>query len=125
RRRDPAQARRRRPAHRSGDRLRVRDARAGGRHMSPLRSLRSLKLKLGIVIVAAVLITAAATIVAVRWLALPSIVGAGAGVALALGCVHLLARGTTKPLREMAAAARAMARGEHGRQVAVTSNDEV
>jgi signal transduction histidine kinase len=93
--------------------------------MSPLQSLRSLKLKLGIVIVAAVLITAAATIVAVRWLSLPSVVGAGAGVALALGCVQLLARGTTKPLREMAAVATAMARGEHGRQVAVTSHDEV
>jgi signal transduction histidine kinase len=93
--------------------------------MSPLQSLRSLKLKLGIVIVAAVLITAAATIVAVRLLGLPSVVGAGAGVALALGCVQLLARGTTKPLRDMAAAASAMARGEHGRQVAVTSNDEI
>ena len=95
------------------------------RAMRPLQSLPSLKLKLGIVIVAAVWITAVATIVAVRWLGLPSIVGAGAGIALALGCVQLLARGTTKPLREMAAVASAMARGEHGRQVAVTSNDEV
>jgi signal transduction histidine kinase len=93
--------------------------------MSPLGSLGSLKLKLGIVIVSAVLITAAATVIAVRWLGLPSVVGAGAGVALALACVQLLARGTTKPLREMAAVATAMARGEHGRQVAVTSNDEV
>jgi len=93
--------------------------------VSPLRSLSSLKLKLGIVIVAAVCITAVATIVAVRVLALPSIVGAAVGVALALACVQLLARGTTKPLREMAAVATAMARGEHGRQVAVTSSDEV
>jgi signal transduction histidine kinase len=93
--------------------------------MSPLRSLSSLKLKLGIVIVAAVWITAAATLIAVRWLGLPSIVGAGAGIAVALACVQLLARGTTKPLREMASAASAMAHGEHGRQVAVTSNDEV
>jgi signal transduction histidine kinase len=93
--------------------------------MRPLQALPSLKLKLGIVIVAAVWVTAVATIVAVRWLGLPSIVGAGAGIALALACVQLLARGTTKPLREMAAVATAMARGEHGRQVAVTSNDEV
>ena len=93
--------------------------------MSPLGSLSSLKLKLGIVIVAAVWITAVATIVAVRWLGLPSIVGAGAGIVVALACVQLLARGTTKPLREMAAVASAMARGEHGRQVAVTSTDEV
>jgi signal transduction histidine kinase len=93
--------------------------------MSPLQSLSSLKLKLGILIVAAVWITAVATIVAVRLLGLPSMVGAATGIALALACVQLLARGTTKPLREMAVAASAMARGEHGRQVAVTSNDEV
>jgi signal transduction histidine kinase len=93
--------------------------------MRPLQSLGSLKLKLGIVIVAAVWITAVATIVGVRWLGLPSIVGAGAGIVLALGCAQLLARGTTKPLREMAAVATAMARGEHGRQVTVTSGDEV
>ncbi|MDX6719756.1 MAG: hypothetical protein QOJ63_2010 [Solirubrobacteraceae bacterium] len=93
--------------------------------MRPLQSLSSLKLKLGIVIVAAVWITAVATIVSVRLLGLPSMVGAAAGIVLALGCAQVLARGTTKPLREMAAAATAMARGEHGRQVAVTSNDEV
>ena len=93
--------------------------------MRPLQSLPSLKLKLGIVIVAAVWITAVATVVGVRWLGLPSIVGAAAGIALALACVQLLARGTTAPLREMAAVASAMARGEHGRQVTVTSNDEV
>ncbi len=93
--------------------------------MRPLQSLPSLKLKLGIVIVAAVWITAAATLVAVRWLGLPSIVGAAAGVALALACVQLLARGTTAPLREMAAVAGAMAAGGRGREVAVTSGDEV
>jgi signal transduction histidine kinase len=93
--------------------------------MRPLDALESLKLKLGIVIVAAVVITAAATLVAVRLLGLPSIVGAAAGIVLALGCVQLLARGMTAPLREMSAVATAMARGEHGRQVTVTTNDEV
>ncbi|MGI8730884.1 MAG: HAMP domain-containing sensor histidine kinase [Solirubrobacteraceae bacterium] len=93
--------------------------------MSPLGSLSSLKLKLGIVIVAAVWVTAVATTVAVRWLGLHPIAGAAGGIVLALGCVQLLARGTTKPLREMAAVATAMAGGEHGRQVAVTSRDEV
>jgi signal transduction histidine kinase len=93
--------------------------------MRPLQSLHSLKLKLGIVIVAAVVVTAVATTVAVRLLSLPSIVGAAAAIVLALVCVQLLARGMTAPLREMAAAATAMARGEHGREVAVTSNDEV
>src|SRR5689334_23376757 len=39
--------------------------------------------------------------------------------------VQVLARGMTWPLREMAGAARAMARGEHGRRVTATSRDEV
>ncbi|MEA2129475.1 MAG: hypothetical protein QOJ85_2366 [Solirubrobacteraceae bacterium] len=93
--------------------------------MRPLDALESLKLKLGIVIVIAVVITATATLVAVRLLGLPSIVGAAAGIVLALGVVQLLARGMTAPLRDMAAVATAMARGEHGREVAVTTNDEV
>ncbi len=93
--------------------------------MNPLQSLPSLKLKLGIVIVAAVWITAVTTILGVRQLHLPALVATLAGILLALACVQLLARGTTKPLREMASVASAMARGEHGREVAVTSNDEV
>jgi signal transduction histidine kinase len=44
---------------------------------------------------------------------------------IALGLVQLLARGMTSPLREMAAAASAMARGEYGRRVRATSRDEV
>ncbi len=92
---------------------------------NPLRELPSLKLKLGIVIVVAVWITAVTTIVGVRAANLPSLVATLLGIALALAVVQLLARGTTKPLREMAAVASAMARGEHGREVAVTTNDEV
>ena len=39
--------------------------------------------------------------------------------------VQVIARGLTAPLREMAAAAEAMARGEHGQQVEVRGRDEV
>jgi signal transduction histidine kinase len=39
--------------------------------------------------------------------------------------VQFLARGMTSPLREMAAAASAMARGDYGRRVRATSRDEV
>ncbi|MEJ7666362.1 MAG: histidine kinase dimerization/phospho-acceptor domain-containing protein [Hymenobacter sp.] len=39
--------------------------------------------------------------------------------------VQVLARGMTSPLREMAAAATAMARGDYGRRVTATSRDEV
>ena len=45
--------------------------------------------------------------------------------ALALGLVQILARGMTSPLREMADAAAAMARGDYGRRVTATSRDEV
>jgi HAMP domain-containing protein len=38
---------------------------------------------------------------------------------------QFLARGMTSPLREMAAAASAMARGDYGRRVTATSRDEV
>jgi signal transduction histidine kinase len=89
-----------------------------------LRELRSLKLKLGIVILAATVVTAATTVAAVA-AGLPSVAGALAGIVLALGCVQLLARGTTAPLREMAAVASAMAAGEQGHEVAVTTADEV
>jgi signal transduction histidine kinase len=46
-------------------------------------------------------------------------------VVLGLAMVQLLARGMTSPLREMAAAAGAMARGDHARRVRATSRDEV
>jgi signal transduction histidine kinase len=44
---------------------------------------------------------------------------------LSLVMVQLLARGMTSPLREMAAAASAMARGDYRRRVRATSRDEV
>ena len=46
-------------------------------------------------------------------------------VVLALIVTQLLARGMTSPLREMTAAARAMARGDYTRRVRATSRDEV
>src|ERR671914_1203318 len=39
--------------------------------------------------------------------------------------VRFLARGMTSPLREMAVAAQAMARGDYGKRVTATSRDEV
>ncbi len=92
--------------------------------MRPLDRLASLKLKLGSVIVAAVVTTLVVNEVGLRWNLKPAFRGAvAAGLALAM--VQLLARGMTSPLREMADAARAMERGEHGRRVTATSRDEV
>jgi signal transduction histidine kinase len=90
----------------------------------PLDTVRSLKIKLGAVIFSAVAVT-----VFVYWLCLkagvwPSVSGIVAG-SVALVMVRFLARGMTSPLREMADAARAMAKGNYDRRVSATSRDEV
>jgi signal transduction histidine kinase len=92
--------------------------------MRPLDVLSSIKMKLGIVILAAV-----GVVVLVHALGVGAelpllLVGVVAG-ALALGMVQILARGMTSPLREMVTAARAMAHGDYSRRVRATSRDEV
>jgi signal transduction histidine kinase len=92
--------------------------------MRPLDPLPSIKLKLGVVIVAAVCVTVGLIILCFRahlamWWSIPG------SIVVGLGMVQLLARGMTSPLREMAAAATAMSKGEYGRRVRATSRDEV
>lgn len=92
--------------------------------MRPLDRLTSIKLKLGAVILAAVAVSAVVSSVGYRlgvdvWLR-PVI-----AAALSLALVQVLSRGMTSPLREMAAAADAMAKGDYGRRVRATSQDEV
>jgi signal transduction histidine kinase len=94
------------------------------RRLRPLDPLSSIKFKLSVVIVAAVGVTVLVLSVGLR-ADLPAIlVGLASGV-LALGVVHILARGMTSPLREMAAATRAMADGDYSRRVTASSRDEV
>jgi len=90
----------------------------------PLDFLGSIKLKLGVVIVAAVAVTVAVVILGGE-LGLPPLATAVVAAALALALVQLLAHGMTYPLREMVAAARGMARGDYSRRVTATSRDEV
>jgi signal transduction histidine kinase len=90
----------------------------------PLDSFPSIKLKLSFVIAAAV-----AGTIFVFWLGIkagvwPSASGVLAG-AVAVVIVGFLARGMTSPLREMAAAADAMTKGDYTRRVTATSHDEV
>ncbi|MDQ3994396.1 MAG: ATP-binding protein [Actinomycetota bacterium] len=92
--------------------------------MRPLDALRSLKLKLGVVILAAVVVTVVVVSLGDRAGLSPFVTGVAAG-ALALAMVQLLAHGMTFPLREMAAAARAMAAGDYTMRVTATSRDEV
>jgi signal transduction histidine kinase len=92
--------------------------------MRPLDPLRSIKLKFGFVIVAAVTVTILVGMFGV-WAELNLALGGAIAGAVALLMVHFLARGMTSPLREMADAASAMARGDYDRKVTVTSRDEV
>ncbi|NJC68931.1 HAMP domain-containing protein [Planosporangium thailandense] len=88
----------------------------------PLDPLRSIKVKLGITLVGA-----GAAGIAVFTYALgffPPVTSLTA-IAVALITSQVLAHGMTAPLREMTAAARAMARGDYSRRVRATSRDEV
>jgi signal transduction histidine kinase len=90
----------------------------------PLDFASSIKLKLGLVIVAAVAVTVIVVSLGNRAGLSPWLTGIAAAL-LALGMVQLLARGMTSPLREMVAATREMARGRYDRRVTATSRDEV
>jgi signal transduction histidine kinase len=90
----------------------------------PLERVPSIKMKIGVIIFGAVAVT-----VVVFWLGTklglwPSVSGIiAAGVALLM--VKFVSRGMTSPLREMAEATAAMARGDYDRRVTATSRDEV
>jgi signal transduction histidine kinase len=100
-----------------GSGARVRDLR-------PLDPLRSLKIKLG-VLVAATCSTTAIFVWAGLHNNLATRYTLPLSVLFALVVTQLLARGMTSPLREMTAAAQAMARGDYSRRVRATSSDEV
>jgi signal transduction histidine kinase len=90
----------------------------------PLDPLPSIKLKLGVVIAAAVGATVFVFWVGIKLGLWPSVSGVIAAV-VALGLVKFLAHGLTTPLREMADATHEMARGNYDRRVTATSHDEV
>jgi signal transduction histidine kinase len=88
----------------------------------PLDPVRSIKLKLGIVLVAAGFAGLAVFWVGIGWI--PYYTSTTA-IVIALATSQVLAHGMTSPLREMTAAARAMARGDYNQRVRATSRDEV
>lgn len=91
----------------------------------PLDAVTSIKVKLATLIVGAVGITVFVFWFCIRIVHLwPSAAGIIAG-AVALLMVSRLARGMTSPLREMAAATQAMAKGDYSQTVTATSHDEV
>jgi signal transduction histidine kinase len=90
----------------------------------PLDRVGSVKLKLGIAIVAGVAASSFVTYLGFgdTW---PATARPVLRIVVALAVVQVLTRGMTSPLREMAAAARAMAAGGWGQRVTDTSADEV
>jgi signal transduction histidine kinase len=90
----------------------------------PLDRLASIKLKLGVAIVAAVAVSSIVSTAGLR-LGIPIWVRPLIAASIALLMIQVLARGMTSPLREMARAARAMAKGDHSMRVTATSRDEV
>ncbi len=92
--------------------------------MRPLDGVSSIKVKLGAVIVAAVGMTVLVVSVGTG-AGLSPVVSAVAAGGLSLALVQVLAHGMTSPLREMVAAAAAMARGDYDRRVTASSRDEV
>ena len=88
----------------------------------PLDPIRSIKLKLAILMVASGGIAFAFFNWQIGWLPPRTTVAA---MVLALVLSQVLAHGMTRPLREMTAAARAMAKGDYTRRIRATARDEV
>lgn len=99
-------------------------SRARGHDLRPLDPVRSIKAKLGYIIVATVVIYTIVTWVGLRF-------GFGvlrtfpAAFIASLLVTQILARGMTRPLREMTAAANRMAQGDYSTRVTTNSQDEV
>ena len=89
----------------------------------PLEQVTSIKLKLGLLVAASVLV--AAVLATVGAGTVPALLGIPVTVLVALAVTQLLAIGMTSPLRQMTEAARRMAAGDYDVRVVATSTDEV
>ncbi|MER6828527.1 DUF4153 domain-containing protein [Streptosporangium sp. NPDC000563] len=92
--------------------------------MRPLDFLGRIKVKLGMVILLAVVTAFVVNEVGIN-AGYSRDVRVAVAVVFALIMVQLLGRGMTKPLREMAAAAQTIAKGRYGLRVTASSRDEV
>ena len=103
-------------------RERIADAERLAQH--PLDPIPTVKIKVGVVIFAAVSVTVFVFWVGTKLNVWPSVSGIVA-MLCALIMVRFLARGLTTPLREIAQATDAMATGDYTRRVSITSHDEI
>ncbi|MBM7775127.1 signal transduction histidine kinase [Actinokineospora baliensis] len=88
----------------------------------PLDPVRSMKLKICILLVASGTVGLAYFWLDVGWIPATNSVIAIVG---AVVVSQVLAHGMTRPLRDMTSAAKAMARGDYSRRIRVTARDEV
>lgn len=88
----------------------------------PLDPFASFKVKMGLLVVSAITLIAVTFWVGAGWQLRYTLLAA---LATSLVLTQVLAHGMTSPLRQMTAAARAMARGDYSVRVRATSRDEV
>jgi signal transduction histidine kinase len=88
----------------------------------PLDPMRSFKLKVSILVGVSLTTSSVALWLGENWRFRYALLAA---LAVALLVTQVVAHGMTSPLREMTAAARAMATGDYDREVRATSRDEV
>ncbi len=91
---------------------------------SPLDAIGSIKVKLGVLVAASVVVAALIGAAGARS-GVPLLLWLPVAVALALGVTQLLAAGMVAPLREMTAVAQAMARGDYSGRIDTQATDEV
>jgi two-component system, OmpR family, sensor histidine kinase BaeS len=91
---------------------------------SPLQPVTSIKVKLGLLVTASVVVAALVGVLA-DGAGVPVLLAVPVTVALALGVTQLLAVGMTSPLREMTGATRRMVRGDYAVRVRAETSDEV
>jgi signal transduction histidine kinase len=90
----------------------------------PLDRVRSIKVKLGIVVVGSVAATVGAISLSLSF-GVHSRYAFLGGLVVSLVVIQLLAHGMVLPLRQMVAATRAMANGDYSQRVTATAQDEV
>jgi signal transduction histidine kinase len=90
----------------------------------PLDWVRSIKVKLGLVVVGSVAATVGAIFLSLID-GVPARFAFVGGLVVSLVVIQLLAHGMVLPLREMAAATKAMAGGDYTKRVTATAQDEV
>ncbi|GAA2750980.1 MULTISPECIES: HAMP domain-containing sensor histidine kinase [Kitasatospora] len=104
--------------------LAVRAARRVWADMRPLDPVRSIKGKLTLLVIVSVVLATGMVVVAIRSETQIRIIMIFSMIASLL-FMQFLAHGLTAPLRDMTAAARAMARGDYSARVDASSRDEI